>query len=278
MVVQTTAYAGFYAAPQGDYYCQLGDYLSCGECIELKCYDDSCKIINNTIIINIADSCPCKPNQKWCCDKYSDCNELPSDIDGHPHCAVSNNGLWTNNSIHLDLCDTAFFMLTTGDRNGTPKSGIVNTLMRRVSCPVVNNSNVYIVFDQSAKYDDNCYTVNNEPSKPCFRYLAFNIYNVRGYGGIQNVTMKAGLIENNELVYKEFSVNHITAINGQDQEQYGNYVGPNSVSIYFPVQFIITDRGGRNVSTNLIGNFSTGIPTWYDIGSQFADVAASHIS
>ena len=66
--------------------------------------------------------------------------------------------------------------LRKGKRGQVPNSGVVNTLMRRISCPT--NGNVYIMIDGSSMYTDNCYTVYPDPPKPCFRYFAFNVYNL----------------------------------------------------------------------------------------------------
>ena len=163
------------------------------------------------------------------------------------------------------------FNVTTGKRGDVPNSGVVNTLFRRVSCPVTGN--VYIMIGGSSMYTDTCYTVYPEPSKPCFRYITFNVYNVRGYGGVQNVTMHAGVVENNQLIYKDIPIQHNMDFPlDNDQEQYGTWVGPNSVALYFPIQFIVTDRGGRNISSPVIANFSSGVPAFYDMQAQFAAV------
>jgi len=272
MEIQTTPYAGQYAAPQGDYYTQLGDYVSCGECFQIKCVDPTCTY-NEPIYINLADSCPCKPNPKWCCGQYSDCQELrPDSLTKQPHCYKEPNGTWAvNKSLHLDLNDVAYAMLTTGHKGQVPNSGSVNTLMRRVSCPV--NGSVYIMIDGSSMYTDNCYTIYPDPPKPCFRYLAMNVYNVAGYGGVANVTLKCGIVENNKLVYKEIPIIHNPDYPlDNDQERYGDYVGPNSVALYFPIQFIIHDRGGRNISSPVIANFTSGVPAFYNMQTQFPPV------
>ena len=62
--IMNSAYAGNYAAPQGDYYAQniqniMGDYyLSCGSCFEIYCADPKCQGYNKSIVLNLCDACP----------------------------------------------------------------------------------------------------------------------------------------------------------------------------------------------------------------------------
>ena len=39
---------------------------------------------------------------------------MNQDVNGNAHCAVSENGTWQEESLHLDLSDNAFGLLTTG--------------------------------------------------------------------------------------------------------------------------------------------------------------------
>jgi hypothetical protein len=41
------------------------------------------------IIVQLADSCPCEPNAKWCCGTASHCGELLPATDGNSHCAIT---------------------------------------------------------------------------------------------------------------------------------------------------------------------------------------------
>lgn len=94
------------------------DYLACGSCFEVKCQgiDANCDAgVNGSITLFVADTCPCYVNVKWCCGNYSHCDEMNEDVNGNAHCAVSENGVWQEESLHLDLSDNAFGLLTTGN-------------------------------------------------------------------------------------------------------------------------------------------------------------------
>eukprot|EP01084_Bolivina_argentea_P136486 240366_1 len=249
----------------------MGDYyLSCGSCFEIYCADPKCNGYNKSLVLNLCDACPCQPNPKWCCNKYSHCNEIgPDNVQGQPHCAASPNGLWSNYSLHLDLSDQAMGMLWSGVRNKIGP-GVINTFMRRVSCPATGNA--YIIINQGSDYNGACYTVYPQPAKPCFYYLEINPYNIRGYGGILDVSVYAGTITNGQLIYSNFSLlRNPNYPANKTQEQYGTWVNKQNQAIFMPLQFVITDIGGRVIQSPVINDFQSGVPAYYDMGSNFVD-------
>lgn len=288
--------AGYYAAPQGDYYAQntYGNFLSCGACFEIKCVDDDCSTDGSdiSVYVQIADSCPCVANTKWCCNIWSHCNELGNDsISNQPHCYQSDNGLWSDYSIHLDLNDRAFNKLTTGDPDGNSQAGVVNTMIRRISCPAQGNA--YLIIDTHSEYKDDCYTVYGHSNEPCFYYLAVDPYNIAGFGTTKAVFVYGGRLmdtktktfleinnnnninlEDTELVYSNFTLlrnpNYPT---NKTQEQYGNWVNEQNVAIFFPIQFYIEDGNGRVIGSERIYNFTNdSVPEWLDMGENFSPV------
>ena len=144
-------------------------------------------------------------------------------------------------------------------------------MMRRVNCPV--NGNVYIVFDTSSVYEDECPTVYGEPPHPCFYYLAVNTYNIGGYGGTSDVTIVGGFMVNGTLVQQERTLlRNLNYPPDKPQEQYGNWVNQQNVAIYMPLKFKVYDTMGRHVESPTYNNFSSGIPHFLDIGQQFEKV------
>ncbi len=90
---------------------------------------------------------------------------------------------------------------------------------------------------------------------------------------MQSVDVYAGLLENGEFVYKQFPLmRNQNYPKNKPQEQYGNWVNQQNQAIFFPIQFIITDRGGRTLKSPKYGNFSNGVPEYLDMGVQFPDV------
>eukprot|EP01084_Bolivina_argentea_P309999 536284_1 len=279
-----SAMAGNYAAPQGDFFAQAAylngtaaqfDYLSCGSCFEVKCkgIDANCADgVDGPITLFLADTCPCYVNVKWCCGNYSHCDEMNADVNGNAHCAVSQNGTWQEESLHLDLSDNAFGLLTTGKRGDCNPCGIINTMMRRVNCPVIGN--VYIVFDESSVYQDQCPTIYGQPDQPCFYYLAVNTYNIGAYGGTSDVSIYGGFMVNGTLIHEERTLlRNLNYPLDKPQEQYGNWVNEQNVAIYMPLKFRIYDTVGRMVESPIYANFSSGIPHFLDIGMQFENVS-----
>eukprot|EP00483_Globobulimina_turgida_P001553 UN01555 len=158
-------------------------------------------------------------------------------------------------------------MLWSGVRNNIGP-GVLNTFMRRVSCPAIGNA--YIIINEGSDYNAECYTVYPDPAKPCFYYLEVNPYNVRGYGGILDVSVYAGTLTNGELVYSNFSLlRNPNYPPDKTQEQYGTWVNQQNQAIFMPLQFIITDIGGRVIKSAVINDFASGVPEYYDVGSNF---------
>lgn len=142
--------------------------------------------------------------------------------------------------------------------------------MRRVSCPA--SGNAYLIINTGSVYSKACYTVNGSPEQPCFYYLEVNPYNIRGYGGILEVSMNAGRILNGEFDYANFSlIRNPNYPANKTQEQFGTWVNVQNQAIFLPIQFYITDIGGRTIASAKIQNFSSGVPEYFDMGSQFTD-------
>jgi hypothetical protein len=236
---------GNFAAPQGNYYTQfwsslpgdLDNYLSCGECFELeRTQNDGTELQSGAkgytppIVLQIADSCPCAANSKWCCGSGRDhCGEVegtfkygcplppspppPPDHDPQP-----------NESIHLDLSDIAMARLQTGDPNGSMSDGVIPTKYRRVPCPVVGN--IYIWLQLNA----------NE------YYFAMTVVNVAGLGAAARLEAQlpsgewvALLRDQNYKLYRP-------------QERFGTWALPQGKGPFeLPVTLRITDGSGRSV-------------------------------
>jgi len=263
--LKTNVMAGMYAAPQGDYYSQVDDYLSCGECFEIACRDKSC-IANQSIVVQLADSCPCEPNTKWCCGIQSHCSELSAATDGSSHCAI-NGGQWSSNSIHLDLSDPAFSMLTTGDKNKLGPAGIINTMARRVACPVVGN--IFIHLMNGVKVAS-CYA--GSKNSPCFYYFSYSVLNVAKLGGISAALVNASVLENGGLVQKWVSLTRNTNFSpARVQEQFNAFDSKN-VAIFLPITFAFVAADGSKLVTktfSTVPDCTTGY-CYIDTGVQFA--------
>jgi len=271
-VIANSPYAGLYTAPQGNYYAQLGkfpdDYLSCGECMEIRCVDTQCTY-RDPITVQIADACPCFCNTKWCCSNYSDCTELGPDLDGHPHCGKSPNGVWDTDSLHLDLSDYAMSMLSSGSKTSGNLPGVINTMFRRVSCPA--KGNIYLQLSQSVSVAKNCYTVYPQPPRDCFYYLSTSVINVVGYGAVESVSVNATIIQNGALVTSEVVMRRDPdSPSDRPQEQFGAFVSPQNVAIFFPINFKLTNRLGKTLYTKSYDSADTW-PTglYIDTGVQY---------
>ncbi|KAI1323568.1 hypothetical protein F5Y16DRAFT_383558 [Xylariaceae sp. FL0255] len=84
------------------------------------------------IIVEVANSCPCDANPKWCCGPSDDhCGE----IDFTYGC------LLPTSSIHLDLSDIAMGRLLG---NGRLATGVIPTQYRRVPCPKPGHIRVWV--------------------------------------------------------------------------------------------------------------------------------------
>jgi hypothetical protein len=236
---------GNFAAPQGNYYTQfwsslpgdLDNYLSCGECFELvRTQDDSSEYPASApehtppIVLQIADSCPCAANSKWCCGSGRDhCGEVkdtfkygcqlppspPPPVDHDPR---------PDESIHLDLSDIAMGRLQTGDPNGAMPAGVVPTKYRRVPCPVVGNIHIWLR-PNGSEY-----------------YFALTVVNMAGLGAAARVEAR---LPSGEWVGLQRDKNYSLS---RPQERFGTWALPQGYGPFqLPVTLRFTDGGGRVV-------------------------------
>ena len=160
-----TTLRGNFAAPQGNYYTQqwpsLSDeednYLSCGECFEVvKTKPDGSDYLpgqegyQESVLVQISDSCPCGPNSKWCCGSgRNECGEVSHfeygcPLPPGPPAPPPDHDPLPGESIHLDLSNIAMVRLQSGDANGTITEGVIPIRYRRVPCPVVGNIHLWL--------------------------------------------------------------------------------------------------------------------------------------
>eukprot|EP00727_Mastigamoeba_balamuthi_P009840 m51a1_g5479 hypothetical protein (744) ;mRNA; r:297564-300698 len=269
-VLFDNVYAGKYCAPQGDYFAQTGQYLSCGECFEVRCVDPKWCHSTEPVFLRVADACPCYCNTKWCCGNWSTCAlEMLPDTDGYPHCARSNNSLWGQRSLHLDLNDVAMMELAWGKGNSGDLPGVVNTYARRVPCSV--KGNVHLKLSSSVSINKNC-VVKYPDTADCFYYLAFAVINVEGTGSVSAVEAYTKVVSNSTTAEKWVTFQHDpNSPSSKPQEQYGKFVAPQNVAIFFPIKFRITNRLGQVVTSKTFTSSSdwpSGL--WVDLGVQFA--------
>jgi len=218
-----TTLRGNWGAPPGNYYSQFwpslpgarDNYLSCGECfeIELTKKDGTDYQVGETgytppITLQVADSCPCAANSKWCCGSGRDhCYEVADFKYGcqlppsPPDPALDRDPL-PNESIHIDLCDIAMSRLQTGDANGNMVDGIIPIKYRRVPCPVVGNIHVWL-HSGASEY-----------------WFAMSVVNIKGLGAV--TVVEAQTAEGN-WVALERDPNYTSA---RPQERYGTWVIP----------------------------------------------------
>jgi len=181
-------------------------------------------------VLQIADSCPCSANSKWCCGSGRDhCCEVketfkygcplppspapPADHDPRP-----------DESIHLDLSDIAMARLQTGDPNGAMPDGVVPTKYRRVPCPVVGNIHIWL------RPNGNEY------------YFALTVVNLAGLGAAARVEAR---LPSGEWVALARDGNYSMS---RPQERFGTWVLPQGKGPFeLPVTLRITDGGGRTV-------------------------------
>jgi hypothetical protein len=265
--------AGMYAAPQGNYYTQEEDYRSCGECFEIKCVDATCKT-NTPIFVQVADSCPCEPNAKWCCGSESHCAELTNSTlsPSNAHCAVSPDGVWEKDSIHLDLSDYAMAALAFGDRGHKKDDlpGVVNTLFRRVSCPV--QGNIYLLLQKGVHESDDCYVNQTVTEATCFYNLAFAVMNVAHYGAVSAVDIYGTMLQNGTQTFGWHSMSHDPHYSSaRVQEASGLFVGVQDNTYILPAKLRFTVRTGESVETEMFSSLPdcTDDACYYDTGVQF---------
>jgi hypothetical protein len=264
---------GNFAAPQGNYYTQfwsslpgdLDNYLSCGECFVLeRTQNDGTELQSGAggytppIVLQVADSCPCSANSKWCCGSGRDhCGEvegtfkygcplppsppLPPDHDPQ-----------RNESIHFDLSDIAMARLQTGDPNGNINDGVIPTKYRRVPCPVVGNIHIWL-----------------RPNAGAY-YFAMTVVNVAGLGAV--ATLEAQL-PSGEWVALMRDKNYSLS---RPQERFGTWATPQGKGPFdLPVTLRVGDGGGRSVIAKDVikawaPSDSSQSQNWYiDTGVQF---------
>jgi hypothetical protein len=174
--------AGRYAAPTGNYYTQTGPpgsgtngYMSCGECFEIEVDQTYTPIAPapyaGSVTVQIADSCPCGPNVKWGCGKYSERDEIPG------------LGAFPPGVIHLDLSNPAMGQLSTGDPNAFNEgkgASVLATTYRRVACPI--KTNMYMNLSNAS--------MGPAGSNLIYTGMGFSIVNVAGAGSLFKVEIQ----------------------------------------------------------------------------------------
>jgi hypothetical protein len=240
-----TTLRGNFAAPQGNYYTQfwsslpgdLDNYLSCGECFALeRTQNDGTELQSGAngytppIVLQIADSCPCSANSKWCCGSGRDhCGEvagtfkygcpLPPSPPPPPE-----HDPQANESIHLDLSDIAMARLQTGDPNGNIMDGVIPTKYRRVPCPVAGNIHIWLR-PNGSEY-----------------YFAMTVVNVAGLGSVAQLEAQ---LPSGEWVALQRDQNYSLS---RPQERFGTWALPQGKGPFsLPVTLRISDGSGRSV-------------------------------
>jgi hypothetical protein len=253
---------GNFAAPQGNYYTQFwsslpGDYdnyLSCGECFQIERTQDDGTVRQSgaggytpPIVLQVADSCPCSANSKWCCGSGRDhCGEVDGKfkygcpLPPGPPAPPADHDPLPNESIHFDLDDVAMARLQTGDPAGPTNDGVIPTRYKRVPCPVVGNIHVAM-------------EVNYDAAQAALGvyYIALDVVNMAGPGAPTRVEAQLPSGEWVELIrdpnYKLF----------RPQERTGTWATPQGKGPYtLPVSLRITDGSGRSVTAK------DAIKTW----------------
>lgn len=264
---------GNFAAPQGNYYTQfwsslpgdLDNYLSCGECFELERtqndgseYQSTAASYTPPIVLQVADSCPCSANSKWCCGSGRDhCGEIegtfkygcqlpptpapPPDHDPLP-----------NESIHFDLSDIAMARLQTADPNGAIKDGVIPTKYKRVPCPVVGTIHVWL-----------------RPNAGPY-YFSLTVVNMAGLGAAAKVEAQ---LPSGEWVGLVRDRNYSLS---RPQERYGTWALPQGYGPFsLPLTLRIADGSGKYVTAkDVVKSWAPEdaslTETWFiDLGVQF---------
>jgi len=264
---------GNFAAPQGNYYTQfwsslpgdLDNYLSCGECFQLVRtqndgteYQSSASGYTPPIVLQVADSCPCSANSKWCCGSGRDhCGEVEGvfkygcQLPPSPPPPVDHDPLPTE-SIHLDLSDIAMSRLQTGNPNGTITDGVIPTKYKRVPCPVVGNIHLWF-----------------RPTAGPY-YFALTVVNMAGLGAAAKVEAQ---LPSGDWVLLKRDANYSLS---RPQERFGTWALPQGYGPFnLPVTLRVSDGSGRAVVAKDV--IKTWAPTdtslsenWFiDTGVQF---------
>ncbi|KAJ3205456.1 hypothetical protein HDU82_005180 [Entophlyctis luteolus] len=256
-----TTLRGNLAAPNGNYYSQfkanlggsnLDNYLSCGECFQvIRTKPDGTDYAvgedgyTPPITLEIADSCPCTSNSKWCCGPgFDHCGEVSDFKYGCPLPA---------GSMHLDLSDFAMARLQSGSPDASIGEGVVPTRYKRVACP--KPGNVYMWLRAGGK-----------PS-----YFALSIVNTAGAGGVVGVDISPD--GGTTWVAMTHDPNYSES---RPQERYGAWVVPSGTGPFNPpVAMRVTSSAGEQwINTYAITTFSSPSnidPSWWyiDLGFQF---------
>jgi hypothetical protein len=235
---------GNFTAPQGDYYTQFwsslpgnyDNYLSCGECFELTRtkkdgteYQPGETGYTAPIVIQIADSCPCAANSKWCCGSGRDhCGEISDFKYGCPlppqPAPPPDHDPTSDESIHFDLSDIAMARLQSGNPTGAMPDGVIPTKYRRIPCPVPGNMYFWL-----------------QPNGNEY-YFALSVVNMKGLGAAAKVEAR---LPDGTWVLLVRNSNYTMS---RPQERYGTWTLPqNSGKFQLPVTIRVTDGSGRGV-------------------------------
>jgi hypothetical protein len=236
---------GNFAAPQGNYYTQfwsslpgdLDNYLSCGECFQIeRTQNDGTEYASGAsgytppVVLQVADSCPCAANSKWCCGSGRDhCGEVKGtfkygcQLPPSPPDPPLDHDPLPNESMHFDLDDIAMARLQTGDPNGATTDGVIPTKYKRVPCPVAGN--VHIWLRDWGDY-----------------YLGLTVVNMAGLGAPAQVEAQ---LPSGEWVALRRNQSYTLS---RPQERYGTWETPQVSSPFeLPITLRITDGSGRAV-------------------------------
>lgn len=264
---------GNYAAPQGNYYTQfwpslpgdLDNYLACGECFEVvRTRPDGSEYAPGEegyappVVLQVVDSCPCSANSKWCCGSGRDhCGEVSEfeygcPLPPGPPAPPADHDPLPGESIHLDLSSIAMARLQSGDPLGQIDAGVIPIKYRRVSCPVVGNTYIWL-----------------HPAGGAY-WFSVSVVNSAGLGSIVSVEAR---LPSGEWVALTRDTNYTSS---RPQERYGAWVLPQGVGPFeLPVSIRLTSPSGQAiVAEDVIKSWEPEDPaqteTYYiDTGVQF---------
>ncbi len=264
---------GNYAAPQGNYYTQfwpslpgdLDNYLACGECFEVvrtrpdgSEYQPGEEGHTPPIVLQVVDSCPCAPNSKWCCGAgRNHCGEVSDYAYGCPLPAgvpdpAPDRDPLPDESIHLDLSSIAMARLQSGEPMGAISDGVIPIRYRRVRCPVVGNTYIWL-----------------HPAGEPY-WFSLSVVNSAGLGSIVSVEAQ---LPSGEWIHLERDGNYTSS---RPQERYGAWMTPQSAGPFeLPVSLRLTSPSGEAiVAESVIMSWEPADPamreTYYiDTGVQF---------
>jgi hypothetical protein len=265
---------GNFAAPQGNYYTQfwsslpgnMDNYLSCGECFELERtqndgseYQSTASAYTPPIVLQVADSCPCSANSKWCCGSGRDhCGEVEGtfqygcQLPPAPPSPPADHDPLPNESMHFDLSDIAMARLQTANPNGNISDGVIPTKYKRVPCPVVGNLYIWM-----------------RPNAGPY-YFSLTVVNMAGLGAAAKVEAQ---LPTGEWVGLERDKNYSLS---RPQERYGTWALPQGYGPFsLPLTLRVADGSGRYVTAQDVvktwaPSDSSQNENWFiDMGVQF---------